>query len=117
MEMAHACRLGGADQVDIIHIYKLLYGEKKLRDYHFLNLPGGFLDGDDLGAAKANANRIRYAVTKDTGEQLFEHFLQFIQKPASLILGMCNGFQLMVKLGLLPGFGWRLSRRNHPDLQ
>ena len=103
METAHACRLGGFDQVEIVHISDLVYGEKKLRDYHFLNLPGGFLDGDDLGAAKAHANRIRHAVTKDTGERLFDHFLQFIQK-GGLILGVCNGFQLMVKLGLLPGF-------------
>ena len=103
MEMAYACRLGGFDQVDIVHISELIYGEKKLNDYHFLNLAGGFLDGDDLGSAKANANRIKHAVIKDTGERLFDHFLLFIEK-GGLILGVCNGFQLMVKLGLLPGF-------------
>ena len=57
MEMAHACKLAGADVVDIVHISELLYGEKHLDDYSFLNLPGGFLDGDDLGSAKAGANR------------------------------------------------------------
>lgn len=57
-EMAHACRLGGSDVVDIVYISEILYGEKRLDDYHFLNLPGGFLDGDDLGSAKADANRI-----------------------------------------------------------
>ena len=103
VEMAYACRLGGFDQVDIVHISELIYGEKKLMDYHFLNLAGGFLDGDDLGSAKANANRIKHAMIKDTGERLFDHFLQFIEK-GGLILGVCNGFQLMVKLGLLPGF-------------
>ena len=46
MEMAHACRLAGADTVDIVHISSLLYGDKTLDDYQFLNLPGGFLDGD-----------------------------------------------------------------------
>src|SRR5512140_1129878 len=60
MEMAHACRLAGADEVDIVHLSTLLYGEKKLDDYHFLNLPGGFLDGDDLGSAKAGAVRFKY---------------------------------------------------------
>ena len=59
MEMAHACRLAGADEVEITHIYKLLSGQKKLGDYHFLNLPGGFLDGDDLGSAMACAHRMR----------------------------------------------------------
>ena len=103
MEMAYGCRLGGFDQVDIVHISELIYGERRLNDYHFLNLAGGFLDGDDLGAAKANANRIKHAVIKDTEERLFDHFLHFIEK-GGLILGVCNGFQLMVKLGLLPGF-------------
>jgi len=103
MEMAHGCKLGGFDQVDIVHISELIYGERKLNDYHFLNLAGGFLDGDDLGAAKANANRIKHALVKDTKERLFDHILQFIEK-GGLILGVCNGFQLMVKLGLLPGF-------------
>ena len=103
MEMAYACKLGGFDQVDIVHISQLIYGEKNLNDYHFLNLAGGFLDGDDLGSAKANANRIKHAVIKNTGERLFDHILLFIEK-GGLILGVCNGFQLMVKLGLLPGF-------------
>ena len=103
MEMAHGCKLGGFEQVDIVHISELIYGERKLNDYHFLNLAGGFLDGDDLGSAKANANRIKHALVKDTKERLFDHILQFIVK-GGLILGVCNGFQLMVKLGLLPGF-------------
>ena len=47
-EMAHACRLAGFDTVEIVHISELLCGTKRLDDYDFLNLPGGFLDGDDL---------------------------------------------------------------------
>jgi phosphoribosylformylglycinamidine (FGAM) synthase-like amidotransferase family enzyme len=101
MEMAHACRLAGSEVVDIIHIAELINGEKRLDDYHFLNLPGGFLDGDDLGAAKAGANRIRYAKVSGKGERLYEQILRFIQAK-KLILGVCNGFQLMVKLGLIP---------------
>lgn len=111
VETAYACRLGGFDQVDIVHISELIYGEKKLNDYHFLNLAGGFLDGDDLGSAKANANRIKHAVIKDTGERLFDHFLYFIEK-GGLILGVCNGFQLMVKLGLLPGFDQEYTQQH-----
>ncbi len=99
-EMAHACRLGGADEVDILHIYKLLSGEKKLGDYHFLNLPGGFLDGDDLGSAKANASRLRYARTPQ-GHSIYEEICDFIAA-GKLILGICNGFQLLAKLGLIP---------------
>ena len=103
MEMAHACRLAGADEVDIVHICSLLYGEKSLDDYHFLNLPGGFLDGDDLGSAKAGANRILHAAIAGKTEKLYDQFARFI-RDGKLILGVCNGFQLMVKTGLLPGF-------------
>jgi phosphoribosylformylglycinamidine synthase I len=104
MEMAHACRLGGAEIVDIVFIYDLLSGEVKLDDYHFLNLPGGFLDGDDLGAAKAMAHRVKYARIAGSGERLEEAIHRFIRQ-GKLILGVCNGFQLMVKAGLLPGLG------------
>ena len=100
--MAHACRLAGSDIVDIVHISDLLYGEKRLDDYHFLNLPGGFLDGDDLGSAKAGANRILHAPVAGTQELLSDQLARFIND-GKLILGVCNGFQLQVKLGLLPG--------------
>jgi len=78
MEMAHACRLSGFDQVDIVHISELLCGTKRLDDYDFLNLPGGFLDGDDLGSAKAGANRILHARVAGTDERLFAQFTRFI---------------------------------------
>ncbi|MFH1147328.1 MAG: phosphoribosylformylglycinamidine synthase subunit PurQ [Pseudomonadota bacterium] len=110
MEMAHACSLAGSDIVDIVHISDIIYGEKRLDDYHFLNLPGGFLDGDDLGAAQAGANRFRYATVKGTGERLLDQLLRFINA-GKLVLGVCNGFQLMVKLGLLPGFDGDYKRR------
>ena len=104
VEMAHACRLAGFDRVDIVHISELLCGKVRLDDYHFLNLPGGFLDGDDLGSAKAAANRILHARVAGREEHLFDQFSRFIGD-GKLILGVCNGFQLLVKLGMLPGFG------------
>jgi phosphoribosylformylglycinamidine synthase len=99
--MAHACKLAGADVVDIVHLSQILYGEKRLDDYSFLNLPGGFLDGDDLGSAKAGANRFLHAHIASHKEMLFDDLVKFINA-GKLILGVCNGFQLMVKLGLLP---------------
>ncbi|MHB8909473.1 MAG: phosphoribosylformylglycinamidine synthase subunit PurQ [Syntrophales bacterium] len=109
-EMAHACRLAGFDEVEIVHISELLCGGKRLDDYHFLNLPGGFLDGDDLGSAKAGANRILHAGVAGSGEKLFAQFTRFIAA-GKLILGVCNGFQLLVKLGMLPGFDGRYDRQ------
>jgi len=111
MEMAHACRLAGADKVDIVHISELLFGEKRLSDYNFLNLPGGFLDGDDLGSAKAGANRFLHAPIAGAGEMLIEELLKFIGT-GGLILGVSNGFQLMVKLGLLPALEANFTRQS-----
>ncbi len=109
-EMAHACRLAGFDTVEIVHISELLCSQKRLDDYHFLNLPGGFLDGDDLGSAKAGANRILHAAVAGGEEKLFAQFTRFIAA-GKLILGVCNGFQLLVKLGMLPGFDGQYNRQ------
>ncbi len=101
-EAAEACRLGGFE-ADIVHISEILSGEITLDVYHFLNLTGGFLDGDDLGSAKVQANRLKYSVVEGGTERVADQFARFIEagKP---ILGVCNGFQLMAKMGLLPGF-------------
>ncbi len=106
-EAAHACTLGGFDEARIVHISELLAGDVRLDEFHFLNLTGGFLDGDDLGSAKAQANRLKYAKVDDLAEHLIDQLLRFIAdgKP---ILGVCNGFQLMVKMGLLPALDGRL---------
>lgn len=99
METAHACRLAGADEVDITYLWDLATGKASLAGYHLLCLPGGFLDGDDLGSARASAIRFRHTQVGDT--PLFDQFIEF-KKSGGLAIGICNGFQLMVKLGLLP---------------
>lgn len=106
MEAAHACRLAGFDEAVIAHIADILSGDTRLDDFHFLNLTGGFLDGDDLGSAKAQAHRLKFATVYDntasgTPEKLVEQFIRFIEA-GKLVLGVCNGFQLMVKMGMLP---------------
>jgi len=100
-EVAEACRLAGSEVSEAVHIAELLAGRVKLEDYHFLNLAGGFLDGDDLGSAKAGANRLLHAPVAGGGASLAEQIGQFIAD-GKLIMGVCNGFQLMVKIGLLP---------------
>jgi len=111
MEMAHACKMAGADRADIVHLSELLCGSKRLQDYNFLNLPGGFLDGDDLGAAKAGVNRFLHASICGNNERLFDQLIQFIGA-GGLILGICNGFQLMIKLGLLPALDGCYTRQS-----
>ena len=107
LEMAHGCRLGGADEVDIIHVSWLLDGDVSLLDYDFLNLPGGFLDGDDMGAARASANRFKYRKIKGTNRTLIDEIHRFIEE-GKLVFGVCNGFQLLVKMGLLPSENWNI---------
>lgn len=106
METAHAARLSGADQVDIVYLWDFASGRANLASYDFLCLPGGFLDGDDLGSARASAIRMRHTMTP-TG-RLFDQIRRFAAD-GGLILGICNGFQLMVKLGLLPALGGELG--------
>ncbi len=81
-------------QAELIHINRLVSCEKKLYDYHILAIPGGFTYGDDAGAGKILANELRY--------KLGEDLKKFIQD-GKLIIGICNGFQVLVKSGLLPG--------------
>ena len=95
IETKHAFDLAGA-RAERVHLTDLLNGKMKLADYHILALPGGFSFGDDIASGKVLANMIKY----NLGDQLQE----FI-KEGKLIIGICNGFQAMVKMGLLPAFG------------
>lgn len=95
-EMAEACAVAGAGTVKILHSHTLLKEKHALDDTHFLLFPGGFSFGDDLGAGKALANRMIYR------SHLMKQLREFVDR-GGCILGICNGFQLLVKLGLLPG--------------
>ncbi len=101
LETARTAYLAGSEKVDLAHFSDFVSGFYKLEEYQFLIFPGGFLDGDDLGAAQAAAIRWRY-LKNDKGILLTELLKNFLQK-GGLILGICNGFQLLVKLGILPG--------------
>ena len=108
METAHACRLAGADKVDVVYIWDLASGRAKLADCDLLCLPGGFIDGDDLGSARAAVTRIRH--TRIGDELLLDQLKRFVDD-GNLIIGICNGFQIMVKLGLLPMLGGKIGEQ------
>ncbi len=91
-ETAQACRLVGF-ATDLLHINTLLKAPDHLLDYDFLVIPGGFSYGDDLGAGTLLAKNL----TIHLGQQL----QQFIDEGRP-ILGICNGFQVLVRAGLLP---------------
>ena len=101
METRHAFELAGA-MADRVHINDLINDKERLYDYHILAFPGGFSFGDDIASGKVLANMIKYNI----GEQIQE----FIDE-GKLIIGICNGFQAMVKMGLLPGFNGNYAAR------
>ncbi|HZU70823.1 MAG TPA: phosphoribosylformylglycinamidine synthase I [Ktedonobacteraceae bacterium] len=92
-ETAHACRLVGFE-TELVHINHLLRAPERLLAFDFLVIPGGFSYGDDLGAGTLLAKNL----TVHFGQQLH----QFIDEGRP-VLGICNGFQVLVRAGLLPG--------------
>ena len=94
-ETAAACELAGADS-DRIHVNRVANGDSDLLEYAGLIIPGGFSYGDHLGAGKLLA--------VDLVHRLQEPLLRFIADNRP-VLGICNGFQVLVKTGLLPGAG------------
>jgi len=98
-ETTYALELAGAE-AHRVHINQLIMGEKigeiaRLQDYQILTFIGGFSWGDDHGAGVILATRLLYNI----GEEI----LAFIEA-GNLVIGICNGFQALVNLGLLPGF-------------
>lgn len=93
-ESQHAFKMAGAEIVDRVHLNELIEGRKKIEDYHILMLPGGFAFGDNLGSGRVMGNKFRF--------NLKEELTQFIAAE-KLIFGVCNGFQILVKMGILPG--------------
>ena len=97
-EMAECFKRLGA-KPEIVHL-KQLTGEcaaerqRKLRDYHILMLPGGFSSGDYVRAGAIFAARMK--------KNLFQDLIEFVEK-GNPVGGICNGFQVLVELGLLPG--------------
>ncbi|MEG2173271.1 MAG: phosphoribosylformylglycinamidine synthase subunit PurQ, partial [Desulfovibrionaceae bacterium] len=110
METAHTARLAGADRADVVHFSDIVTSKVRLADYHFLVFPGGFLDGDDLGAAHAASMRWRHMKDSE-GTALLQSLTAFLDA-GKVVLGICNGFQLLVKLGVLPALdGQRFERQ------
>ncbi|HEX8428372.1 phosphoribosylformylglycinamidine synthase subunit PurQ [Hymenobacter sp.] len=98
-EYAAAYRLAGAEAT-IVHLNQVLHGHVSIHDYDILNFPGGFSFGDDLGSGVVLANKLRYRKNAE-GRTLLDDIKDFIAN-GKFVMGICNGFQVLVKLGLLP---------------
>ncbi|MBI4335082.1 MAG: phosphoribosylformylglycinamidine synthase subunit PurQ, partial [Candidatus Omnitrophica bacterium] len=86
-ETAFAFEKSGAE-TELAHINRLVSGERELKDYQILAIPGGFTYGDDIASGKILANELKYKLDED--------IIKFIEK-GKLIIGICNGFQVLVK--------------------
>jgi len=93
METEHALELAGA-QAQRTHINRIIEDKTLLDEFQIIVFPGGFSYGDDVAAGKILANQIRH--------HLYEPIQKFIDD-GKLVLGICNGFQVLVKTGILPG--------------
>lgn len=93
METQYAFEMAGA-AAERIHINRVIENPAMLNEYQILVVPGGFSYGDDVAAGKILANQLKH--------HLYEAIRQFIDS-GKLVLGICNGFQVLVKTGLLPG--------------
>jgi phosphoribosylformylglycinamidine synthase I len=77
-----------------VHVNDLIDRHEKLSDYQILAVPGGFSYGDDIASGRVLANKLRTNLGDD---------VQDFVSSEKLIIGICNGFQVLVKSGLLPG--------------
>ena len=92
-ETAFAFEAAGASS-EFVHIKELVEGRNALSYFQILAFPGGFSYGDDIASGKILANELTNKLSVD--------LKKFIQD-GKLIIGICNGFQTLVKSGLLPG--------------
>lgn len=93
-------QVGG--KTDIVHINDCSDNKNKLSNYQIIVFPGGFSYGDDTGSGNAFANKVK--------NHLWEEMLKFV-KQDKLVIGICNGFQILVNLGLLPATEEQYGKR------
>lgn len=92
LETQRAWEMAGA-LAERVHVRRLLERPALLDDYQVLTIPGGFSYGDDIAAGRILAAQL--------GRHLVEHVRSFIAA-SRLVLGICNGFQVLTSMGLLP---------------
>jgi len=91
-ETQHALEQAGFEAARV-HVFRLMENPSVLKDHQFLVIPGGFSYGDDVAAGKILANQMVHRLADPLNEFL---------AAGKLVLGICNGFQVMIKSGLLP---------------
>lgn len=93
-EMVRAFKLAGA-HVDLTHVDRVAHQPDLLDRYHIIAFPGGFAHGDDIAAGRVLAAQVR--------SRLYPNLRHAVNERGACVLGVCNGFQVLVQAGLLPG--------------
>jgi phosphoribosylformylglycinamidine synthase subunit PurQ / glutaminase len=101
-ETAFAFQQAGAG-TSVCHINQLVRKERRISDYQIMVIPGGFTYGDDIAAGKVLANELKLKMGEDISRFITD---------GGLILGICNGFQVLAKAGILPD----ITKSNAPPL-
>ncbi|MEN6369335.1 MAG: phosphoribosylformylglycinamidine synthase subunit PurQ [Thermotogota bacterium] len=101
-ETAAAYRLAGAE-ARVAHLESILRGNIELDAFDVVHLPGGFSFGDDLGGGRVLANRIR--TRKLPRGATMSDGLRAVARRGGMVIGICNGFQAIAELGLVPNVG------------
>ena len=92
-ELAQSFRLAGGDPRRI-HINDLIAGKPSLSEFDIIAVPGGFSFGDHIASGRVFANKLKHS--------LADELRKAVDRKIPMI-GICNGFQVLVKLGILPG--------------
>lgn len=93
-ESEYCFKEAGAE-AERVHVNELISGERRLSDYHIFFIPGGFSFGDNIASGKVLANKLLTRLEDEIRAYIAD---------GRLVFGVCNGFQVLVKMGILPGF-------------
>lgn len=107
IETAHAFEHCGA-RAERVHLFRILERPEMLKEFQVLCIPGGFSYGDDVGAGVIFGGQLR--------SRLGGALRDFLQAD-KLVLGICNGFQVLMKSGILPGGAqnWPPNEGDRPE--
>lgn len=92
---------------EYVHLNELTRGKKSIENYHMIFIPGGFSGGDYVRAGAIFASRMKGTISKD--------LKKFIDD-GKIVLGVCNGFQVLIELGFLPGIETNWSEKTQAGL-
>ena len=102
-ETEQGFKMAGAE-TEQVHVNELISDEKRLDEYDILAIPGGFSYGDYIAAGTILANQINTKMKKQ---------LEDFVAAGKIVIGICNGFQVLVKTVILPGAGLKATLTNN----